>query len=154
MNVLDISLFLSVWAPWFAVLLATPLIMHTKNYRRAVLYVALLFAVLAAVAAVKTLTAIPRPDGALIPELGSSFPSGHAALAFVPLGFYWSLVRWPHRIALFLFGALVAYSRLVLNVHYPIDVVAGGLIGFAVPYAVMRNERTVLRLVHRIVKER
>jgi undecaprenyl-diphosphatase len=60
----------------------------------------------------------------------ASFPSGHAANAFagavvlsttIPSG---RLIWWPLAIA-------IAYSRVYLGVHYPLDVVAGSIIGAA-----------------------
>jgi undecaprenyl-diphosphatase len=40
---------------------------------------------------------------------------------------------WPRRRALlWTLGILVAGSRLYLGVHYPLDVVGGGLLGFVV----------------------
>ncbi len=62
-----------------------------------------------------------------------SFPSGHTlhAVAFtLVLVSYYPEFAWltvP-------FTALVALSRLVLGLHYPSDVVAGGLIGAAVAF--------------------
>jgi undecaprenyl-diphosphatase len=62
---------------------------------------------------------------------GGSFPSGHAAGAFAFAAFV--AVR-HHRWAApaLLWAALVAWSRCVLGVHYPSDIIAGALIGSAV----------------------
>jgi membrane-associated phospholipid phosphatase len=60
----------------------------------------------------------------------SSFPSGHAATAFgaaTALALLHRRLRWP---ALAL-AALIAFSRVYLGVHYPLDVIAGSLIGVA-----------------------
>ncbi len=57
-----------------------------------------------------------------------SFPSGHTmhAVAF-------SIVATAHHgelaFLLIPFGSLIALSRMVLGLHYPTDVIAGGLIG-------------------------
>lgn len=58
-----------------------------------------------------------------------SFPSGHTlhAVLFstVVLSSFWSL--WPLLVTM---TALVALSRVILGLHYPSDVVVGGLIGY------------------------
>jgi undecaprenyl-diphosphatase len=59
---------------------------------------------------------------------GHSFPSGHAAGAFAFAAFI--AVRAPRFAALaFGFAVMVAWSRCVLGVHYPSDVLTGALVG-------------------------
>lgn len=70
----------------------------------------------------------------LITEHGASFPSGHATTAaalatFVALLLWHTSWRWPAVILGGLYAVLVGYSRLVLGVHYPTDVLAGWLTG-------------------------
>ena len=57
-----------------------------------------------------------------------SFPSGHTmhAVAFTMLAAY-HVPAWLLPLAAF--GVLVALSRVVLGLHYPTDVIAGGLVG-------------------------
>ncbi len=61
----------------------------------------------------------------------TSFPSGHAASAFA---FATSIGRVLPReaMALQVFAAIVAYSRVHTGVHYPSDVVTGSLVGVAI----------------------
>ena len=57
-----------------------------------------------------------------------SFPSGHAAGAFTFATFV--ALRVPrYRVPALVFATLVAWSRCVLGVHYPSDVLAGALLG-------------------------
>lgn len=81
----------------------------------------------------------PRPATALVSAPSTSFPSGHAfgvmvgvlALLTVVL----PVVRRPLRAWLIALGALIVITigvgRVVLNVHYPSDVIAGWAIGYA-----------------------
>jgi len=84
----------------------------------------------------------PRPT-IFIPvvhTVSSSFPSGHAMSSAIVYGTVAYLAARLHRrrwarwlvmmFALFLI-VLISFSRMYLGVHYPSDVVAGVLIGFA-----------------------
>ena len=82
----------------------------------------------------------PRPDvgGAVPLPFSYSFPSGHASGAVVMFGVLATLgaERWPERTRqLWVDGACIAFaigaSRVVLNVHYASDVLAGWCLGLA-----------------------
>jgi undecaprenyl-diphosphatase len=86
----------------------------------------------------KYLLKIPRPEMMLVPEADFRFPSGHATMASVvmALGIHYAHahiknkpLRYTLYVVAFLWYALVSYSRLYLNVHYPIDVLVGGAVG-------------------------
>ena len=81
----------------------------------------------------------PRPSTALVTALSSSFPSGHAlgvvAAVLALLTVVLPVVRRPLRGWLIALGAVVVIAvgvgRVVLNVHYPSDVIAGWAFGYA-----------------------
>ncbi|HJO37320.1 MAG: phosphatase PAP2 family protein [Vicinamibacterales bacterium] len=64
------------------------------------------------------------------PPANPAMPSGHAATA-VAGAYALARVLPTARIVLWLLAALIAVSRLYLGVHYPLDVVAGTLVGSA-----------------------
>jgi undecaprenyl-diphosphatase len=66
-----------------------------------------------------------------------SFPSGHTlhAVAFSMVAVaYYPALGW----LLLPFTALVAVSRVILGLHYPSDVLAGGLVGMLIADSVLR----------------
>jgi phosphatidylglycerophosphatase B len=73
-----------------------------------------------------------------IHETGYAFPSGHSTAAvtfacmFAAQGLLW-LGGWRRRVTMVvlpIWAVCVVYSRILLGVHTPVDVVAGTLIGF------------------------
>jgi membrane-associated phospholipid phosphatase len=81
----------------------------------------------------------PRPTTAFVTAPSTSFPSGHALGVMVGvlalLTIVLPVVHRPLRAWLVALGALIVVTigvgRVVLNVHYPSDVVAGWAIGYA-----------------------
>lgn len=89
---------------------------------------------------IKVLVAYPRPfmtlpqSILLVPDQGGySFPSMHTALVFAVA----VTVMVHHRrlgILLILLALLVGVSRIYIGVHYPIDVLGGIVLGYAIPW--------------------
>lgn len=60
-----------------------------------------------------------------------SFPSGHATMAFAAATLLVAKEpAWPT--FLYMLASLVALSRVYLGVHYPLDVIAGSMLGFII----------------------
>jgi alpha-mannosidase/mannosylglycerate hydrolase len=73
---------------------------------------------------------IPGAEVLIAPPTTYAFPSGDTAGAFgaaVALGIALPRLRWPALIT----AAGIALSRVAVGVHYPLDVVAGALLGIA-----------------------
>ncbi len=92
-----------------------------------------------AVQSVKAIVCEPRPlsvyaegtIGHIGPHLHSfSFPSGHTATAFALAALLaWAYPHWYARIAFFAYAILVGISRVVVGVHWPVDVAFGAFFG-------------------------
>lgn len=57
-----------------------------------------------------------------------SFPSGHTTASFAAAGILAASFK-RYRIPIFLLASLVAFSRLYLLVHFPLDILCGVLLG-------------------------
>jgi undecaprenyl-diphosphatase len=65
-----------------------------------------------------------------------SLPSGHASTSFACAALLAWLTPLP-KVPLFTLAALIAFSRVYVGVHYPLDVVAGAVFGLAVATALL-----------------
>ncbi len=71
----------------------------------------------------------------LIPEGINGFPSGHAALFFaIAMVIYFYNKKWGAWF--FAAAVLMALARVVAGVHYPLDILAGAVIGALTAWAV------------------
>jgi undecaprenyl-diphosphatase len=78
----------------------------------------------------------------------NSFPSGHAATAFAGATAL-SLVCPRAAPAFYLLAAAIAYSRLYVGVHFPLDVAGGIVIGVATALLLRAAARRLSRRVPR-----
>lgn len=82
---------------------------------------------------IKNISMIPRPFVALnlkplFMESGFSFPSSHVTVISAIAVIAWS-IDYRLGITFFIFTILVALSRMIIGVHYPIDVIGGICLG-------------------------
>ena len=128
------------WSAW-VVAIGVPLaLVVARRYRDAAWAAVTLAGIHVLTALVKDAFDRPRPQGvSAVPLPGSpSFPSGHATGAVVTFGVLAALAaeRWPgERHVLWAVAAVIAAavgtSRVVLDVHYLTDVLAGWCLGLA-----------------------
>ena len=114
-----------------------------KKYRRygLILLVGLLLTSLVGNEIIKPLVGRVRPCNAIstLPEMlvsvpgGFSFPSGHTGSSAVAATVI-TMANKKFGFAAIPVAALIAFSRLYVFVHFPTDVLAGALLGFAIGF--------------------
>ncbi|NIN63342.1 MAG: phosphatase PAP2 family protein [Anaerolineae bacterium] len=80
----------------------------------------------------------------------SSLPANSAAVVFAFAGVAWQ----RHRrlgVVMGILGGLFVFARIYCGVHYPLDVIAGGLVGFVAAYVVGRSQRILEPLMRAMV---
>jgi undecaprenyl-diphosphatase len=83
----------------------------------------------------------PEPEPLVTTPTDLSFPSGHAATSFAAATL---LTRAAPRLVvpLYALAAAIAFSRVYVGVHYPLDIVGGAVLGVGIA--------TALRLLVRV----
>lgn len=120
---------------WYTLIVMLPFLYGASGITTSVSMVKVALVNLVLYKIIKTLTGRPRPCAVsanitlgIAPLDQYSFPSGHTmhAVAF-------SMVAIAHHAELawllIPFGFLIALSRVILGLHYPTDVIAGGVLG-------------------------
>jgi undecaprenyl-diphosphatase len=131
------------WLPIAAVAILLVWIFK-QRYRAAMWIVTLIVAVgvtdLVSYRVVKSVVQRDRPELTGIPVVlrtthhsGTSFPSNHAANAFAGASILSAAfpVGTPF---FFLTAAMIAYSRVYVGVHFPVDVLAGIILGWSIAF--------------------
>jgi undecaprenyl-diphosphatase len=83
-----------------------------------------------------------------------SFPSGHSVSSFSSATI---LGRKNRKISLclYVFASLVAYSRIYVGVHWPSDVIFGGLIGVLISFLILKLKKKILNFfINETMKEK
>ena len=94
---------------------------------------------------IKTMTGRVRPENTEDKEErlrtridGYSFPSGHATTSF---GLAWVVFNcYPYvavQTTVYVMAAMIAFSRVVVREHYPLDVLGGAVLGSAVAFSLL-----------------
>lgn len=76
-----------------------------------------------------------------------SFPSGHASTSFACAATLATFVSRKVAVALYALAALVSWSRVYVGAHYPLDIVAGALLGLGIATALRLLPGVLRRLL-------
>lgn len=101
-------------------------------------------------AILKVIVAAPRPfveqgiENIFMVQPYTSFPSGHATMFFA-LATAIFLYNRRNGLLLYSFATVIVIARVIAGIHYPIDVIAGALIGIVVAFVAHRLLSKVLK---------
>jgi undecaprenyl-diphosphatase len=137
---------------WGAIWLGIALVASLALRRPAILVLVALADLVADLLAdaIKVAVDRPRPHVSHLVAVphSASFPSGHASTSFACATMLAALVP-PLRSPALLLAAAVAYSRLYVGVHYPLDVLGGAALGIATARLLLAATRRRSRRVRR-----
>ncbi|MBI2047602.1 MAG: phosphatase PAP2 family protein [Candidatus Liptonbacteria bacterium] len=134
----DTGIFFAQYVPYFLILGFIWILFGQTGWRRRLFFLS--ESLIAVILSRGLITEIirffyysPRPFEALhftslIPESGSSFPSGHAAFYFALAT---ALFFYNRRAGIwyFILSLLIGVARIFVGVHWPLDVLAGAVLG-------------------------
>jgi undecaprenyl-diphosphatase len=84
-------------------------------------------------------------------ESGPSFPSGHSERVFA-LAAVFPSKRSLRVLFPYLLAAAVAFSRVYVGVHYPLDIIVGSIIGLVVGKVTLRWQGKILEVASRLTR--
>ena len=87
----------------------------------------------------------PEPETLVRLPSTYSFPSGHSTVAFA-CATVLALAVPRLAVPLYLLATVIAFSRVYVGVHYPLDVVAGAALGVGIAFAVRAAGRFLRRV--------
>ena len=73
------------------------------------------------------------------------FVSSHATNSFAVASFLGLMLNRKTLVLLLIWAAVVAYSRVYLGVHYPSDILCGGLLGILLAFLIYRIVQPILK---------
>jgi membrane protein DedA with SNARE-associated domain/membrane-associated phospholipid phosphatase len=88
------------------------------------------------------------------PDNDSSFPSGHALIVSAGATIAWLQTRKIYSIPMLVESILVSLSRVYVGVHYPMDVVAGWILGCSIACMITSQQGTIIQKCNCIVRKR
>lgn len=135
----------------FFIVLSLVMLLYKPTRRAGALALgAMILGLLVTNVTIKPLISRPRPwlDWPITPLVTerdpNSFPSGHTCAAFAA-GLSWARAlpwKWG-RIAAVVLAVLMGLSRLYVGVHYPTDVLVGGIIGALCAWVIWKVYQSV-----------